>query len=453
MEDAPAEGEIAVAALVVARVDDLVLEGREGTEGLERRAGLERAARRLVEHGPERVGVELVEALADAVATGAAGEVVRVEVRLAVHREQAARPHVDHDGRASGVRAHRALDRLHEVDVDREPEVASRERLLARRCIEQALGLGPGSIATARIDDPLLPAALPAQVALPRALDTRSADDVARVVAERVRLEALLGRHRLPALRAEARERLGVDLGGVADRVRGEVLVRVVADRLAHHLAAGDLGGVLLELGDDVAREILTDEDGAPAGRVVLVGRARVLDAGGEARALVGVQAERVGDTAPRVDLVGQHDDRPVRLLGPRARHHAAGNDEHVERRTARCEHTALGIADDAAGRRDGDATDHVLVRRLGVFRALHDLELKEAHADDAEREKGNERHPAVPLPELADVRTRDEERAHTRPPVSFGDPDIVTWWTRCAMRKTSGATAPVARTWGSAMM
>ena len=98
------------------------------------------------------------------------------------------------------------------------------------------------------------------------------------------------------------------------------------------------------------------------------------------------------------------------------------------------------------------DAANDVLVRRLRVLGALDDLELEEPHADDAEREEGDERHPAVPLPELADVRPRDEERAHARPPVSFGDPDIVAWWMRCAMRKTSGATAPVASTCGSAI-
>ena len=38
------------------------------------------------------------------------------------------------------------------------------------------------------------------------------------------------------------------------------------------------------------------------------------------------------------------------------------------------------------------------------------DLELEEPHDDDAEREERDERHPAVPLAELADVGARDEE-------------------------------------------
>ena len=449
VEDAAAEGEVAVASLALRGIDDLVLERGERAERFERRPGLECAADVLVEHRPQRVGVELVEALTNAIAAGAAREVVGVEVGLAVHREQPAGAHVDDDRRPRRMRAHRALDRLDEIDVHGEPQIATRQWLLTRRRIEQALYLGPGPVAAARVDDTLLPATLPAQVALPRSLDAGGADHVARVVAERIGLLPILGGHRLPAGGAEVRERLGVDLGGVPDGMRAEMLVRVVADWLAHHLHAGHLDGVLLQLGGDVTREILTYQDGTPARRAILGSDARVLDARGEAHALVGVEPQRVRDAVPRVRLLADHDARAHRLRRLRARHHPAGDDEHVERGTARGEHAALRITDDPAGGRDGDATDHVLVRGLRVLGALHDLQLEEARGEDAEREERDQREPAVPLAELADVGAGNQEGAHAFLAVSFVEPDMVARWMRCARRKTSGATAPVARTCG----
>ena len=132
----------------------------------------------------------------------------------------------------------------------------------ARRRVEEALGLGPGAVAAARVDDALLPAALPAEVALPRALDAGGADDVARVVAERVRLLPLLGGHALPARRAGSAR---------ASRRRSRRCSRASARRGACTGSSGSAGsttsqpgssvGVLLQLGDDVAREVLAHED------------------------------------------------------------------------------------------------------------------------------------------------------------------------------------------------
>src|SRR5581483_3974688 len=73
--DALSELDVAVAALGAIRVDELVLEGRERGERFERRAGLERAAHRLVEQGPERILVEARERLAHAIAANAAREI------------------------------------------------------------------------------------------------------------------------------------------------------------------------------------------------------------------------------------------------------------------------------------------------------------------------------------------------------------------------------------------
>src|SRR3712207_3234138 len=113
---------------------------------------------------------------------GATPEIVRAVVRLRVEREEPGGAHVDEDDGASGVRAHRALDRLLELGVDREPKVTAGERLLAGRGVEEALRCGPGPVTSARVDDALLPSALPAEVALPGALDACRADDVADVV-------------------------------------------------------------------------------------------------------------------------------------------------------------------------------------------------------------------------------------------------------------------------------
>jgi hypothetical protein len=57
VEDAPPEDDVAVALLGVLGVDHVVLERRERAEGLDRRAGLEGAAHRLVEHGAQGIGL------------------------------------------------------------------------------------------------------------------------------------------------------------------------------------------------------------------------------------------------------------------------------------------------------------------------------------------------------------------------------------------------------------
>src|SRR5438128_1412039 len=94
---------------------------------------------------------------------------------------------------------HGALDRLLEFDVEREAEVAPGERVLPRGGIDEALGVGARPIAAARVDDPLLPSALPSQVTLPRVLDTRCANHVTWFVVERIDLQALFGRQVLKA--------------------------------------------------------------------------------------------------------------------------------------------------------------------------------------------------------------------------------------------------------------
>ncbi len=122
---------------------------------------------------------------------------------------------------------------------------------------------------------------------------------------------------------------------------------------------------------------------------------------------LLGVQAQDLGEAGPRVGVV--RDRLAVAVADrPRARHHAPGDDLDVVRGAARREHLAVRVADDAAGRRQDDAADDVLVRDGRVRRAVERLELEEAADDGEEREERGERHPLVALAELADVRARD---------------------------------------------
>ncbi len=381
----------------------------------------------------------------------AAGEVVRVEVGLRVEREEAARPHVDDHRGACGVRAHRALDRLLELDVDREAQVAPGDGIHARRGVDQVLRLGARAIATPRVDHSLLPAALSAQIGLPGALDAGRADRVARLVVERVLALLLVAREVLVSLGPVLRERLRVDLRDVPEHVRAQVLVRIEANRDADDVDARELVVVLLELGHDVARHVLANEDRrVPAGRLVVVAGACRVDARLEGPLLLGIQPQDLGEAGPRVGVV--RDRLAVAIAHrPRARHHAPGHDLDVVRGPARREDLSVGVADDAAGRREDDPADDVLVRDGRVRRPVERLELEEPPDDDHEGEEGGERHPLVALAELADVRAREQEVAHGIAPL--GSPRVglpVATCTAWAMRKTMGATAAVAIACGS---
>ena len=94
------------------------------------------------------------------------------------------------------------------------------------------------------------------------------------------------------------------------------------------------------------------------------------------------------------------------------------------------------------------DLVDDVVAGLGPVVVALHDLELEEPHEQRDERQDGEQHHPVVAAPELADVRALDEE-AHRRPPSGRGTV-IVAWWRRSARRKTRGETSAVAMACGS---
>ncbi len=147
---------------------------------------------------------------------------------------------------------------------------------------------------------------------------------------------------------------------------------------------------MLKQLGDDVAREILAHEERPPAGGFILVADAGRVNTLFEAGALLGVDAERVGDVRPRVDLVGR---RVVR--GARARHRASRDDVRVVRGAARSEDSPLRVADHPAGRGERDPPDDVLVRDRAVRSPVHDLELKEADRR-RRRTRGTPRAPSI---------------------------------------------------------
>ena len=240
--------------------------------------------------------------------------------------------------------------------------------------------------------------------------------------------------------------------------MRAEVLERVVADGGADDLGADELRVVLFELGDRVAGEVLANEDGAPAGALVFVGDARRVELGVEPGALFRVQPEDVGDPRPGIgELVGVA--KPIGVSRSRAPHDAARDDVEVVRGAARREHLALAIVDDAPGRRQWDAPDDVLVRDRGVRRPLEHLQLEQPAHDGAERDERHEGHPLEPTTELADVRARNEELAHSSHPactelavppiVESREPVTVAEWSRSARRNTNGAISPVAITCG----
>ena len=336
-----------------------------------------------------------------------------VEVGLGVQGEQAPGLDLDDDHGAREVRAHRLFDRARELDVDGEPEVTAGDRILALGRVDEALGLGAVAVAAVRVDDALFPAAAAAQVTLPGALHAGGAQRVAEAVAERVHLGALFGGEVLVAFGPERIEALLVDLGDVAEHVRAEVLVRVVADRLLHDVGAGDLVLALAQLGDDVARDVFTNEHGAPAGRAIVVGATHLAEALLDALFFFRGEPEHVGDLVERVGL-GIDD---AALLRARAGHHAPRHHVHVVGRSARREDAAFAVADDAAGGGQRDAADDVLVGDLRVLVAADDLQLEEPPRQGQEREQREEREPLVAFAKLGDVRAGHEKQRHVRAP------------------------------------
>src|SRR5690606_31329561 len=209
-------------------------------------------------------------------------------------------------------------------------QIAARHGIEPSRFVNEPLDLGPRAALASRVDDDLLPATRTAQVALPGSLDPRGADAVAFRV----------------ALAATAGERFGVDLRHVAEQVRAELAVGVVANRHGHDVHAAERFGVRLERGDDVARDVLLDEDllelaRRPIGARVAQDVAQPLL---DALAFLGAELEVLGELRPGLVHV-----------------ETARNDVDVVRRAVRGEDAALRVADDAARGREADLEDDVV--------------------------------------------------------------------------------------------
>src|SRR5262249_41340849 len=127
------------------------------------------------------------------------------------------------------------------------------------------------------------------------------------------------------------------------------------------------------------------------------------------------------------------------------------GDDVDVVRGAARGEDLAAPVADDAARGREWDLADDVLAGDGPVVVALDDRELEEPDDEAQEDERHQERDPAEPALELADVGAAPLAReahagahareAHRCPPSPGRGTMMVAAWMRSASAKTKGAT------------
>jgi hypothetical protein len=419
-EDAAAVDDVVTAVDLGARVDELLFEGGEGAEGLVRRAGRVRAGDGLVEGGLERVGVQAAKRVANGLHAEAAREHVRVEAGLRIEGEHAPGAHVDGDGGAGDLAAHGAVDCLDELDVERQPQVAPGHRVEPARLVEQAVDPHGGGAGAAGADEGLFPAATAAQVALPAALDAGGAEAVALDVAGG----------------AQAHERLAVDLGHVAEGVRAQLAVRVVAHRHGNDVDALELGLVRLERGDGVAADVFAHEQLLELARLrVFTGLvADLVEALFEAGALFGAEAQVVDGLGPRLGLGDAHGSPALEL---------PGHGVDVVRGAVGGEHVPVGVAHDAPRGGERDAAHDVLARGGAVLVAEHDLQEEQA-AEDGEEDEQDERGVVTEAAaELADVGALPEE-AHRRGPSAARGTEMVAWCRRAATRKVSGAKRAV---------
>ncbi len=221
-----------------ARVRDRVLgraapelERHHRHERLERRAGRVGAGQgavvqRLVGVVVERLPGRRVDAV---------DEEVRVVPGLRDEREHAPGRRLDRDQRAAEV-AERALGDLLQLDVERQREVVARGRRAGRERADPA---------SARVDLDLRRAGHAVQLALVARLDPGLADEVGALVV------------RLHAVGLEPLEVLVADPPDVAERVRGDLAHRVVAEEPRLDLHAREAVGVRRE-----ARHLVVGEPG-----------------------------------------------------------------------------------------------------------------------------------------------------------------------------------------------
>ena len=328
-----------------------VLERGERHERLDGGSGRVLAAQRpvverLVGRVVERVPVHRVDAV---------DEEVGIEAGLGDEREDLARLRLDRDERAAIV-LERVLGDALQVEIQRDGEVVARERLGARERADRA---PPG------VDLHLLGAGGAVQLLLVGALDAELADVVRALVVggEPLRFDAL---------------HVGVvDASDVADRVRGDLALRVGAEEPRLDLEAGEAIAVHRE-----ARDLLLGQ--ARADRQALEVLAFLLqlpEAAPVARAHVDDRRELVDRALDVGDLARRDLERVGGIV--------------------RGEHLAVAVDDEAAVRHHWHHRDAVRLGERVVVLALHDLQPREAAEE--KRERGDDREPREHQPVAED--------------------------------------------------
>ena len=290
-------------------------------------------------------------------------ELVGVERRAAHEPQDAAVARIDrHRGAAIHAR-HGLLERALHPEVERQHDVVPRDRRLARALAQ------PGDAAPIGVHDHELGAVAPAQDVLVAALDAGASDQVAQVVAvARAHVELLL-----------------VDLGRVAEQVRGQAAVRVVPQRLHLDLDPRQLGAQLLDRRQHRERHVVAQHRGLPAA-------VRERHPGPH---LGGVEPHQRGD--PRGPVRAPHQHGAERAL------HREGAEHHVEAGRAVGEQLPAAVVDRAARRAQHLEPHAVLLRELEVAAVLDHLEPQQSDQDQGEagerrtRERGEALLPKAP--------------------------------------------------------
>ncbi|VVE43807.1 hypothetical protein PNO31109_04294 [Pandoraea nosoerga] len=336
----------------------------ERHERLVRRADRIRAAQRPVEQRPvgrvvEGVPVLLVDAF---------DEQVRVEARRRHERQHVAGLRLDgHDRAAPSGEC--LLGHLLELDVDRQHEVVARRGRRARDRAHRA---------SARGDFDFLEAGDAVQLRLVTLLDTDLADVVGAFVIVGVAPDVVLRAvavvflaHRLDALAIALR-----DAADIADHVRGRLAERILPEQACVHVHAGEAETLCGKARDFLVGEARADRQALEALAVVH----ELLEAGAIARR--------------DLDHVGQIGDQVLERTTDLRR-----RDLQRVGGIVACEHHAVAVHDHAPVGHDGRERHAVFVGLQRVLVVAEDLEVDEAHGEQAEadqHEKRGRRHPQM---------------------------------------------------------
>ena len=322
---------------------DSVAQRGQHRDDLERRTRRIDALQRAVEQRIQIAARELLPARH----RKARRELVRIERRAAHHAENAAVAWIDRDRTAPLHAGHRLFQRALHLEVEREAQVVTGFRPERRALAQRRHPLAH------RVDHDVLGAVAPAQGLFVAPLDSGAPDQVPGSI----------------ALKLQGIQLGGVDLAGVAQQVRREGPVRVVAERLDLHFDSGQLGAPLLHRRDHRRRRIA-------AQRCVLTAAVGHLHPGPHFGA---VELDHLGD--PR---------DPARALGEARRRDALARErtEHdVEARRAVREQLSPSIVDRAARSAQHLEPDPVLLGELHVLIVLEHLEAKQSRDHEPESE------------------------------------------------------------------